>query len=294
MRTPLASTLAALGALWLAVLGADAPGPPPDPDTIFANARAAWAAGAYPRYATYVAVVDYQNGAQHRRRTWETVEDFRHALVFSHTFSREEIANPAFPPKGFNIAIPFFPNADKPRPDDPVGHVAFAIDQGYGLGLSSRHLKAADSGAALDAASSGLSTIGRTGVIAPQYAVRLIETLDTDHGTEFHLGLTALRDPERNRLRELWIDAGTWQAEAAIVAGIGNRSPFTDVSWRIDFMQIDGATYIARETALGIVDYGDAGKLSELSVTFAEFAAHPMVPSTFTFGVSSDDPLADP
>jgi hypothetical protein len=285
-----------LALLLLVSLGAAPPSAaPPDAETIFENARTAWSSGAYPRYASYATVVDYHNGTHHVRRTWDTIEDFRHESVFARKFSREEEANPGPPPRGIDIAIPFFGSINPEKPADPVGHVALAVDQSYGIASSQLHISAATSVSEFDAKASTLTVIGHTGVVARVYAVRLIDTDVDDGGTEYHLGLTPLHDPSRYRLRELWVDGTTWLTQKAIVAGIGNRSPLMDVSWRVDFRQTDGATYIAQETALADLDYGGAGKLQDVTISFDEFTPTALPTGwKFAMGMSDDKPLSDP
>jgi hypothetical protein len=267
----------------------------PDADRIFANVRQAWGAGAYPRYATYTTVVEFHTATKHVRRTWETVEDFRHAIVFSRKFSREELASPPDAPRGINVALPFVGVLNKVEQIDPVGHVAFAVDQDYGISPAERHLSTAVSGSGFSAKRTELPVIGRTGTIARSYDVKLIETLSDERGTEYHLALTPLRDPQHHRLRELWVDATTWTPEEAVVAGIGDRAPLQNVPWRIDYRQFQGGTYIARETALADVDYGGAGVLHWLTISFDEVAPSAS-PSGWKYqlGSSDDNPIHDP
>jgi hypothetical protein len=228
------------------------------------------------------------------RSTWETIEDFRHETVYSRKFNREETANPGPPPTGINIAIPFLSGLTRHEPKDPVGHVAFAIDQSYGIASTAMRITTATSASGFNKTSTTLALIGRTGVVARIYDIRLAETRVDAQGTAYHLLLTPRQKPEVNRLRELWIDGATWLPQSAIVAGIGNHAPLTQVDWRVEFHQIQGATYIARETALADLDFGGAGMLHGLTISFDEFAAHAFPPATFAIGSSDDTPLADP
>jgi hypothetical protein len=295
MRASRKAHAAVLALLMMSTLGAAPPAPGVDAETIFENARKAWTQGAYPRYATYAAVVDFHNGPRHLRRTWDTIEDFRHETVFSHKFSREETANPPPPPRGINIDVPFFGTLNKDQPADPVGHVAFAVDQGYGIAPAQVHIESMTSASAFDAKRATPALIGRTGVVARSYDVQLLETVAGADGTAYHLALTPLRDPERYRLRELWVDARTWLPEAAVVAGIGNRPPLSTVRWRIEFRQVEGATYVARESALADVDFGAAGILHGLTVSFEELAPTSNPPAwQWSIGTSDDRPLSDP
>ncbi len=256
---------------------APSPGSPPDPNTIFDNARRAWGAGAYPRYAEYVAVVSFHNDKRFVRRTWETTEDMRTGVVYSRPFSREEDAH-AYTPHGVNIAIPFMSKLSREHQPDPIGHVALAIDQDYGLAPGERKFVSVRASAAIEAQRSALPVIGRTGTLARDYSVTILETAVDAQGTEYRLGLQPLRDPQHHRLRELWVDANTWLPEEAVVEGIGNRAPLDAVRWRVEYRQTDGGTYIARETALAPLHTSDSlrmpgnccTRLDDATITFDE------------------------
>jgi hypothetical protein len=264
---------------------------PPDPNAIFDNVRRAWGAGAYPRYATYVAVVSFRDAGKLVRRTWETTEDIRSGVVYSRAFSREEDGHP-YTPHGVNINIPFLDHLSPEHQPDPIGHVAFAIDQDYGLAPGERKFASVSAASAIDAQRSALAVIGRTGTIARDYAVSLIETATDEQGIEYHLALQPLRDPAHHRLRELWVDANTWLPEEAIVEGIGNRAPLNAVRWRIEFRQTDGGTYIAQETALAPLQAKHA-RLLDATVTFAEVKLTSHL-THFGLGFSKDVPLGEP
>jgi hypothetical protein len=288
---------AVAAALTLATCAAASPAPvaapgPSDPYAIFDAARRAWGAGAYPRYAEYVAVVSFHNGARSVRRTWKTTEDIRHGIVYSTAFSREESAH-AYTPYGINISIPFLSALGRVEPVDPIGHVAFAIDQDYGLAPGGRRVTSTTSLNTVDRQSSKLPVIGHTGTVLRDYDVSLIETTVDDQGPEYHLRLTPLHDPDHYRLRELWVDGSTWLPEESVVAGIGNRPPLTKLAWRVEYRQTQGATYIARETALGDVDYGGAGKLHDVQIAFEEVDLR-SYPTPYGFGFSTSGELGEP
>jgi hypothetical protein len=296
MRTNEAVRLFAAVLVAGALLGASPTAPvagaAPDPYAIFDGARKAWASGAYPHYAEYVAVVRFRNGSRTVKRTWETTEDLRQGIIYSGAFSREETANPSTP-HGINIGILGFGASNAPQPVDPIGHVAFAIDQDYGLAFGTRRLTSVTSTAAIDAQRSALPVIGRTGTVARDYEVRLIETAVDALGPEYHLALTPLHDRTRYRLRELWVDGKTSLPEEAVVDGIGNRPPLTKVQWLIEYRQTQGGTYIARESALAPLDCGAAGTLEGVTVTFDEVHLTARR-SPYRFGFSKDVPQGEP
>jgi hypothetical protein len=114
-------------------------------------------------------------------------------------------------------------------------------------------------------------------------------------GTVAHLGLTPLIDPRRDRLRELWLDTSSLLPLAAIVAGIGNAAPVTQVRWRVDFVQKDGGVFIARETALAPLNSGRPGLLHDVVFTFDGLTLSSEYPFATSFGIASPtNPLADP
>ena len=84
---------------------------------------------------------------------------------------------------------------------------------------------------------------------ARDYAVSLIDTPLLDATPTYHLRLTPLRKPKDNRLRELWIGAADYLPRKAVVAGNFTLAPLVDVPWTIDFSVVDGAPFVARETA---------------------------------------------
>ena len=218
-----------------------------DPDAIFVAARKAWASGAYPRYAVYAVVVSFQNGANRVHRTWHATEDLRERIVDLHSVGREQNA-----PHGINVVVPFLGDVNRARPNDPVGEVKLAADEDYGLAPGDQGLG--------------------TAINDRDYEVRLVETLTDAQGPEYHLLLRPLREPEHHRLRELWVDGTTMLPEEAVAVGIGSRPPLTKVNWRVEFTQVQGATYIARETALEPVDYGRDGILTDFTVSFEDLA----------------------
>jgi hypothetical protein len=219
---------------------------------------------------------------------WDTTEDITHSAVYASVFSRQEHASP-FVPHGINLKIGGMV-INAPRPNDPIGPVAFAVDQDFGLRPPHAYAVAYDRDTFATTAS-GLAVIGRSGTELARYAVTLV---DAD-ATSDHLALTPLRDPYHNRLRELWIDPKDASVQEAIVAGIGDRAPLDKVQWDVLFVQNAGGTYIAEEDALAPLDYGKSGHLQHARVTFDDLTLSSRFPFTTTFDIetpvqSQDDP----
>lgn len=98
-------------------------------------------------------------------------------------------------------------------------------------------------------ASSPLKAIGRIVTLVRHYDVSLVEQTALDGTDVYHLALRPLTDPDRYRLRELWISTSTYDVLQARVHGNFADRPASTIPWLISFSTIDGATYIASEAA---------------------------------------------
>jgi hypothetical protein len=194
------------------------------------------------------------------------------------------------PPPSIGYSTIFNPE----RADDPIGQLTLAVDQDFGLAIDAARIAATTDMSALSASVTVLPRIGRSGAIARTYEVTDLGEAVEDGVALHHLGLRPLNDPYRNRLRELWLDAKTSLPVRAVVAGIGDRRPLDAVSWRVDFAQLEGGTYVARETALAPIDYGKAGTLYDVTITFAELRPTNHLTPEESLGLSGSVGTTDP
>ncbi len=301
-------------ALVLAALIESAPAAPPSSapaaataDALYAAARRARSDSAYARYAVYATVVSFRHGNQRVVSTWDTVEDLRRRLVHARAIEREETAHPHVP-HGINIGVGGFgpsgrlPDGVMPPKgrtvnqeptDDPIGQVSFAVDQDFGLALNAPPIGATVNMSEVASSVTALPHIGRTGTVARTYDVTDLGDVVENGVALHHLGLRPLRDPHRFRLREMWLDPKTALPVRAIVAGIGNRRPLDAVSWRVDFRQVEGGTYLARETALQPVDV-DGKRLDDVTISFEELRPTNRLTATESLGLSAEVGITDP
>ena len=275
-------------------------------DALYAAARRARSESAYAHYAVYATVVTFRRNGHQIVSTWGTVEDLRRRLVHAHALAREEAAHPHVP-HGTNIGVAVGPSGilgpgvmppkgqiTNPEPtDDPIGQLSFAVDQDFGLALTAPPITASADMSDVAASVSTLAKIGRTGTVARTYDVTDLGDALENGITLHHLGLRPLHDPHRFRLRELWLDAKTSLPVRAVVAGIGNRGPLDAVDWRVDFKQLEGGTYIARETALTPLST-DGGRLDDVTITFAELRATNRLTPEESLGLSGSVGTTDP
>jgi hypothetical protein len=273
-------------------------------EALFERAVRAAESGSYPNYASYAVTVSFADGASRLVDTWNTCEDIAHGSVYADIFSQQERSAPTRP-RGFNLVAGLSLQAAAPASigangepstalavqshalnpqvtGDPIGPVAFAVDQLFGL-TPPRTYRVMHDGDTFSTTANGLAVIGHTGERLARYRVELV---DADATTD-HLSLTPLRDPYHNRLRELWIDATTALARRAVVAGIGDRAPLDRVPWSVDFVQTQGGTYVADERALEPIDFGGSGRVADMHVQFDDLVLTSTFPSKLGFGIAT-------
>ena len=302
----IAPVLALVALLDTAPAAASSPAPSPA-DALYAAARRARSESAYAHYAVYATVLTFRHNGHQVVSTWDTVEDLRRRLVHAHALDREEATHPHVP-HGTNFGIggigpsgvmgpgemPPKGKTTNPEPtNDPIGQLTFAVDQDFGLALTAPPIAASANMSEVASTVSTLQKIGRTGTVARTYDVTDLGDVTENGAVLHHLGLRPLRDPHRYRLRELWLDAKTSLPLRAVVAGIGNRWPLDAVDWRVDFKQLEGGTYIARETALTPLNT-DGGRLDDVTITFAELRATNRLTPQESLGLSDSVGTTDP
>jgi hypothetical protein len=253
-------------------------------------------------YATYNVAVAFRNGDHRIVDTWATTEDLSHATIIADAFTQEERRSPSVS-RGSNLVFgidaasgtgaPIGLRSNPVNPErtfDPIGPVAFAVDQDFGLTPPHSYVVTHDV-ASFAANADGLATIGRAGTQLDRYRVSLIAS----DGTTAHLALTPLRDAYHNRLREVWVELATAYVDEAIVAGVGNRAPLDRVRWDVTFARKDGGTYVAEERALDPIDCGRAGRLENVIITFGNLSLTSRSPFTTTIGIATPvQTLGDP
>ena len=276
-------------------------------DALFAASRQARSESGYPHYAVYATVVRFHRGNHQVVSTWDTTEDLRRRLVHSHGLPREEAAHPHVP-HGINIGVGGFgPSGILPAgvmppkgetvnhepSDDPIGQLTLAVDQDFGLALNAPPIGASADMSQVASSIATLPRIGRTGTVARTYEITDLGDVTENGVVLHHLGLRPLRDPYRFRLRELWTDAKTALPVRAIVSGIGNHGPLDTTRWRVDFAQIEGGTYVVRETALEPLDSGE-GRLDAVTISFEELRATNRLTPQESLGLSQGVGITDP
>jgi len=189
--------------------------------------------------------------------------DSRRDKVHSSGVSAEEFAHPHVPPGGFNFMVQ---GSRINRPEDPVDYLGVPLlAPNFSFGIA-KYVPAAhiDSAALVREiraefhdpapkppapASSGLKEIGNVEAIARDYAIRLkgIETVDGHR--DYHLSLHPVHQPQRYRLRDLWVDVRSFATDKLITDGNFSDGPGPGARWTVTFSQQGATPYIATERA---------------------------------------------
>jgi hypothetical protein len=276
-----------------------APTPTSDPQAgqIFKAARDHWGDGNYPRYVTYTVGISYVRDGKLTAFHYQTYEDLRRNLVYARAFSAEEEAHPRTPSGTSIVAGSLNGQGGVPvnhdRADDPVGTLALGINQDYRLSRTPRSIRALT--VASDVAnSSNLPIIGSSGIAPHDYTVRLIETTTENGVPVAHLGLTPRRDPHQYIVRDLWVNTATSVVLRARLSENFNRGPLHGVSWIVRYRQIDGAPYIASETAEAPVTYDENETLAKVTIRFTNVKGVDQLAWRDAVGLEPDPAVTDP
>jgi MucB/RseB N-terminal domain len=254
----------------------------------FTRVRAAVADARYPERVEYAVVVSGKDGSQVRADRYRARYYTGSGELRVQTITAAEIANPPHP-HGFNLVLSMTLSggrgggtettstknlAPSKAIEDLLGVPFLTPDYSFGI---ARPLQRAEATPA--PSSTGLKTIAVVSAPQHDYAVtsagdETIAGVATDH-----LKLRPLHDPNRYRLRELWIDPSTMLPRRAIVARNFTVAPEDTVPWQIDFAVVDGGLYISTETALQTLHEAHARFVKNATVTFDYKPAEGSVPA---------------
>ena len=267
-------------ALLLVVLLGVAPDPAPQPDgyAIFERARQVLDAQTYATPLFYRITVRVSEGAktesEHFNGETSSSGDVRVAGV-----SEEEQSTP-HDARGLNFKVSFSIGwnthaggqtetitQDAHRIEtspDYLGVPLIAPSYSFGLSTTDRHNTTDGS----PDVKPGLPTIATVTAKDRAYDVSLLGTEIVNGLYAYHLKLEPRRMPKRYRIRDLWVDAYTYQLVQLRSDGNFTTAPMTDVPWLVTFHNVDGQTYIESESALGPLVLRHDRTFSNASISF--------------------------
>ncbi|HZV77240.1 MAG TPA: hypothetical protein VFF63_05765 [Candidatus Babeliales bacterium] len=267
--------------------------PLPDADAIWLHTRSAVTAAQYPGRIDYTIAVSGLDGARQTSDHYRADCDPRDGAIRLFPISDEELAQPPPVPHGVNFHFDVGLSEGRNSPAVaalPAGHPALNVDllgepllsPTYMFGL---RYAAPTNNAAPDAENS-LRVIAIVSAQSPAYRVALTDTPSIDGVETYHLKLTPLRKPKENRLREIWVGAADYLPRRAVIAGNFTVAPLVDVPWTVDFLIVDGAPYIARESAAAMLYLAHKRVVRDATIAFENIHE----PS----GSLYDEPLVEP
>jgi hypothetical protein len=258
----------------------------------FARVRAAVAAVRYPERVDYAVVVGGEDGAEYRSDRYRARYDTDTGVLRVQTISARELSQPTSP-HGFDltlnislwgVVILHTKNLTPTKAIEDLLGVPF-LTPTYSFGLARSF--APSLGVTPSPEGTGLKTIAVVSAAQHDYAV----TLDGDEaiaGVTFeHLTLRPLHDPNRFRLRELWVDSASKLPRRAVLSRNFTVAPEDTVAWTVDFASIDGGLYITNENALGTLQEAHGRTVSNATITFdyapieTDVPAIPLDPGSF-------------
>ena len=265
-----------------------------DPYQIFSRARNVWAQQRYPQYLSYTVTVRVNERGVPKCKHYHLAYDAKAAKIYVNPVSDEERTNPPDPNGVSFFLIPR--RQGKALFRKKVGHPAEAVDY-LGVPMISPTYSFGMSAAALDGNTDpnalvqeirrefadptpvstqrelaqdehGIKTIAIVTGFRRSYTVTLDGIENLDGRPCYHLSLKPAYDSPQLRLRELWIDAQTYETRKLVTASnfIGSAVP-----WTVTFADVNGALYINDEQAMAPVGVGDH-RYEQASVSFEAIA----------------------
>lgn len=287
-----------------------------DPYQIFARARQVWTAQRYPEYMTYTVAVDVVERGVEKTRHYHLAFDSVSGRIAVNPVSDEEVAAPA-DPTGVNFHLQpkraFHTVYDKRvgNPGEAVDYLGvpmIAPTYSFGMAAAAPDNEAPGSDALVaqirkefnDPAPPAktqaavtdphVRTIASVTSYVRRYTITLAGIESVQGSDCYHLLLQPTRDPQKLRLREVWVDMQTFETRQLVSAGnfTGSRVP-----WRITFGDFDGEQYITSETALATVGVGDH-RYERATVSFEAISQAPRPTRPLNFFVTKEAMLAEP
>lgn len=263
----------------------------PDPYRIFQRAQQIWMAQRYPRVVDYtVRVMAIHGGKTEVRHYHEFWAALTNDVLVQPPVSDEQLASPYKPSSGVNFMGLW--NIGGPRKGSGVQGDIYgvpALRPNYSFGIApytppasltpaqlvaeirrEYHDPAPQKVAALEA-QHGLKTIALVTSVARDYTISLVGVESLGGHSDFHLSLRPVRDPQRYRLRDAWIDASTYTTDRLGLMGNFKDVAMARVPWIVDFEQLAGATYISKEVSQAPLQGYRSRMYDRFLITFEDY-----------------------
>jgi hypothetical protein len=279
--------LTAAAALFCLLAASPEPAPTPSPDAkaeaIFVKARQAWLDRSDVPYLRYGALVRYLHDGRVFDNWWDVY--FRRSDGALHI---ERLVDPAEEKRRLG-GIPFSifgfkifdtnPDAEPIRLEDP------RIEPISSFGVLARFLATTEPSpppAEPQPLESPLREITRVTAEAREYRIELAGIEKVEGADAYHLTLAPLREPQINRLRDLWVDTENYATLRANVQGILNGKPYDLVKWTVRYVPLDGRYYVQQIIADAPLRFGLDTEVPQMEIDYVDYRFPSQVPQ-FTF-----------
>jgi hypothetical protein len=272
--------LATCSVLALLLLGATSP--TTDPYQIYDRARDVWRKQTYPSDIQYRTTVHVTEGFKDEQEHYNGEASISGGIRVVGV-SDEEAAKPhQATGMNFKIRIEIGWNTHaggkttsmnenayrKESSPDFLGVPLISPEYSFGLDPSQQPQPAVQTFP--DATLSTLPTIATVSVTEHAYDITLVATEPLGGLYAYHLRLQPRRDPAKFRLREMWIDAYSYDVLKLKTQGNFTGSPMNAVPWEITFQDIGGAMYIDTEKAEEPLAFRSDRTFTSASISFSD------------------------
>jgi hypothetical protein len=222
------------------------PGSPPDANALFGSLRSRLAGQAFPSLVSYTVVVHTESGDTVLENHYNGQANGRTGDFRVRQISQEEDENPNVA-HGINVVLGFQGGTpavlSQQRDTAPFGVPNLSPMYSFGL---RRCPAPSDSSATPD--ESGLPRIGVVVSTSRTYNASFVGNELIDRVETSHLALVPVLNPDKNRLRDVWIDRSN-NLLYARVAGNFTARETQSVTWLLQFQTTNGLTFIKSESA---------------------------------------------
>lgn len=286
-----------------------------DPYQIFGQARNVFAQQHYPQYLTYTVAVRVTERGVDKAKHYHLAYDAKDAKIYVNPVSDEERVAP---PDPNGITFHLLPKRQHQTLfDKKVGNPGEAVDYlgvpmispTYSFGMSEAAFEGDNPDALVQEIRKEFNDPTppqkardllndpkiKTIAVVTGYHRRYDITLDgiepIDGHACYHLSLKPAERSPNLRLRELWIDTQTFETQRLVSSANFTGSA---VPWLITFEDVNGALYIASESAMAPVGVGDH-RYEQASVSFENITASNAPPANLAgWFVTKENIMAEP
>lgn len=250
------------------ILGVAGPSGGRDAYQLFDRARLYWDAVAYPRRLSYDITIAVSRRSVLSSAHYHAVYDTATNTATVDPTSDEEKAHP-YVPHGINTFIQLFggsiPVSAPQNTFDFLGIPVLSPNYCFAVCRTAPHTVSESSEDLVreiraefndpapvrspNPQRSSLKTIAAVEVTNRHYAVSLAGTQTIGGHVDYDLQLQPLSDPQKYRLRELYVNEKTFATDRLVTEGNFTARDLAKTRWTVDFQQIAGAPYIASEVA---------------------------------------------